>query len=65
MIEVTRFNGKALYVNPHQIELVELKPDTTITMLSGRQLIVREDYQLLYERIMNYRKEIAPLRNEE
>ncbi len=65
MIEVTRFNGKSLYINPHQIELVELKPDTTITMLSGRQLIVREDYGLLYERIMNYRKEIAPLRNEE
>lgn len=65
MIEVTRFDGTILYLNPHQIESVELRPDATITLLSGRQLIVREDYQLIFERIVEYRKKIAPWGNEE
>ena len=46
MIEVTRLNGVVYYINPHQIEYIELNPDTTITMLSGKRLVVQEDYQL-------------------
>ena len=44
MVEVTRLDGKTYYVNPHQIEYIECNPDTTLTMLSGKRLVVREDY---------------------
>ena len=54
MIEVTRLDGKTFYINPHQIEYVESNPDTTLTMLSGKRLVVSEDYQLIFERIVQY-----------
>lgn len=65
MIEVTRLDGKEFYVNPHQIEYVELNPDTTLIMLSGKRLIVKEDYQSLLDRIIAYRRLIGAFKNEE
>jgi flagellar protein FlbD len=65
MIEVTRLDGRGFYINPHQIEYIELNPDTTLIMLSGKRLIVREDYQVVLERIIAYRREIGVFKNEE
>jgi flagellar protein FlbD len=65
MIEVTRLDGREFYINPHQIEYIELNPDTTLIMLSGKRLIVREDYQSVLERIIAYRREIGVFKNEE
>ena len=65
MIEVTRLNGTVYYVNPHQIEYMETNPDTTLIMLSGKRLVVREDYQSVINRIVGYRKEIGTFKNEE
>jgi flagellar protein FlbD len=65
MIEVTRLDGKTYYVNPHQIEYIERNPDTTMIMLSGKRLVVREDYQTVFTRIIEYRKLIGALKNEE
>jgi len=65
MIEVTRLNGVVYYINPHQIEYIELNPDTTVTMLSGKRLVVREDYQSVLDKIIKYRREIGGFKNEE
>jgi len=65
MVEVTRLDGKTYYVNPHQIEYIERNPDTTLTMLSGKKLVVREDYQTVFSRIIEYRKLIGAFKNEE
>jgi flagellar protein FlbD len=65
MVEVTRLDGTVYYVNPHQIEYIETNPDTTLIMLSGKRLIVREDYQSLLHRIVDYRKLIGAFKNEE
>ena len=65
MVEVTRLDGKTYYVNPHQIEYIESTPDTTITMLSGKKLVVREDYQTVFRRIVEYRKLIGAFKSEE
>ena len=65
MVEVTRLDGKTYYVNPHQIEYIECNPDTTMIMLSGKRLVVREDYQCIFSRIVEYRKLIGALKNEE
>lgn len=65
MIEVTRLNGVVYYVNPHQIEYIETNPDTTLIMLSGKRLVVREDYQSIFDRIVDYRKLIGAFKNEE
>ncbi len=65
MIEVTRLDGKVYFVNPHQIEYIECNPDTTLTMLSGKRLVVREDYDVVAERIVDYRRLIGAFKNEE
>ena len=65
MIELTRLNSNTFYVNPHQIEYVESLPDTTITMLSGKRLVVLEAYDVLRERIVEYRRQIGAFKNEE
>jgi flagellar protein FlbD len=65
MVEVTRLDGTTYYVNPHQIEYVERNPDTTLVMLSGKHLVVREDYPTLFKRIVEYRRLIGAFKSEE
>ena len=65
MIEVTRLNGKLYYLNPHHIEGMECNPDTTLVMLSGKRLVVKEDPLQIQERILEYRRRIGAFKNEE
>ncbi len=65
MIKVTRLGGTEYYVNPHLIEYIELNPDTTLIMLSGKRLVVQEDYQYIFDRIVEYRRRIGAFKNEE
>lgn len=65
MIEVTRLDGRSYHVNPHQIEYIESNPDTTLIMLSGKRLVVREDYQTVFDEIVEYRRLIGAFKNEE
>jgi flagellar protein FlbD len=56
MIRVTRLDGTEYYINPHQIESIETHPDTTLIMLSGKKVIVREKPEQILQRIIEYRK---------
>jgi flagellar protein FlbD len=65
MIKVTRLDGKEYYLNPHQIESIETRPDTTLLMLSGKYVIVREAVDDVIDRIVEYRRRIGAFKNEE
>ncbi len=65
MIVVTRLDGTEYFINPHQIEAIEVHPDTTLLMLSGKRVIVREAPQLVIDRIVEYRRRIGAFKNEE
>ena len=65
MIKVTRLNGIEYYINPHQIESIEVQPDTTLLMLSGKHVVVLEKVEELINRIVEYRKRIGYFKNEE
>jgi flagellar protein FlbD len=65
MIKVTRLDGLEYFLNPHQIESIEVHPDTTLVMLTGKKLIVREDVQEVLKRIEDYRRRIFPNMGEE
>jgi len=65
MIKVTRLNGLEYYINPHQIESIEIHPDTTLLMLSGKHVVVREKVEELIDRIIEYRSRIGGFKNEE
>jgi len=60
MIKVTRLNGHQYYLNPHQIECIEVNPDTTMVMLSGKTHIVREEVDDVLEKISEYRRSLIP-----
>jgi flagellar protein FlbD len=65
MIKVTRLNGKEYFLNPHQIESIEIHPDTTLLMLSGKHVVVLEKVDEVIERIIEYRRRIGYFKNEE
>ena len=65
MIKVTRLNGQVFYINPHQIQYIECNPDTTLVMLSEKRLVVQEDYQTIFNKIVDYRRLIGAFKNEE
>ena len=58
MIEVMRLDGKKYWVNPHMIESMEETPDLTLTMLSGKKLIIRNSPAELIEKIITYRRNL-------
>jgi len=47
-------------LNPHQIESIEIRPDTALVMLSGRHHIVREEVDVILEKIDTYRRRLSP-----
>lgn len=58
MIEVTRLNDTKLLINSDQIEFVEETPDTVISFLSGKKIIVKESRQEIQNLVILYRKKI-------
>ncbi|MBO5607331.1 MAG: flagellar FlbD family protein [Treponema sp.] len=59
MIEVTRLNGKKYWINPHQIESMENNPDLTLTLLSGKKIVVKESPGEVVDKIVAYRRRIG------
>jgi len=60
MIKVTKLDGTEYYINPHQIECIEIRPDTALVMLSGKQHIVKEEVDTILEKIDVYRRRLSP-----
>ena len=58
MIEVTKLNGKKLIVNAELIETIEETPDTVISFLTGKKIIVKESRQEVKNLVILYKKDI-------
>ena len=58
MIDLTRLNGHRFVVNCDLIKFAEAAPDTTITLITGEKLIVRESCDELIERTSAWRSQI-------
>ena len=61
MINVTRLDGTEYYINPHQIECIEIRPDTALVMLSGKTHIIREEADNVLEKIDKHRRRLGLL----
>jgi flagellar protein FlbD len=64
VIKVTRLNGTEYWLNPHVIETLEGRPDTTITLTNGKKLVVMEKPQEILEAIIGYRTRLGILGHE-
>jgi flagellar protein FlbD len=60
MIKVTRLDGMEYFINPNQIERIEVNPDTSLVMVSGKHYIVRDEVDTVLEKIEEYRRRITP-----
>ncbi|MFC6647296.1 flagellar FlbD family protein [Granulicella cerasi] len=55
MIELTRLNGNSITINCDLIRYAEATPDTTLTLVTGEKLIVREPIDVVVARTFHYR----------
>jgi flagellar protein FlbD len=55
MIDLTRLNGHRIAVNCDLFKYAEASPDTTITLITGEKLIVRESLDQLISLIAHWR----------
>ena len=60
MIKVSKLDGTEYYINPHQIECIEIRPDTVLVMRSGKTYIVRDEADDVLEKIDVYRRRLMP-----
>lgn len=56
MIKLTKVDGREFVVNAEEIETVESSHDTTITLRSGRKIIVKETPEVISELVINYKR---------
>ena len=59
MITVTRFDHSEFTLNADLIEFVEAKPDTHITLITGKKLLVCEPVPEIIARVIAFRREIG------
>jgi len=64
MVQVTRLNGKEFWLNPHLIEFLEETPDTVITLLTGKKVVVKENAEKILTDIISYRRKLVEGGNE-
>ena len=55
MIDLTRLNGHRLILNCDLIRYAEATPDTTLTLVTGEKLIVRDSPEELIDRVRDWR----------
>ncbi len=58
MIELTKLNDRKIMINSDLIESVEETPDTVITLVGGKKLIVKENRQQIRNLVILFRREI-------
>jgi flagellar protein FlbD len=58
MIKVTRINGKEFVINAEQIEFAEETPDTVISLISGKKVVVSESIDEIIRRVVEYKSSI-------
>lgn len=59
MISVTRLNGSPMWLNALMIETVEETPDTYVTLINGKRIIVLEKAAEVIAMIKEYYSEIG------
>jgi flagellar protein FlbD len=57
MITVTRFDHSDFILNADLIEIIESLPDTHITLVTGKKLLVTQTAKEVVERVIEFRRQ--------
>ncbi len=55
MIKVTRLNSSELVINCDMIEFVEAIPETMISLITGKKIIISEDVDEIINRVAEFK----------
>jgi flagellar protein FlbD len=58
VIKLTRLNNHVVAINPDHIGWADATPDTTLFMISGEKIIVRETVDELIDQIVDFRRRV-------
>ena len=58
MIQLSRINGREFYLNAELVEQIAATPDTVITLLSGKTVMVAETVDVVVNRLIRYRQQV-------
>lgn len=67
MIKVTRLNHQELVINAEHIEFIEATPDSVISLVSGKKMVVSESVDEIIKRVIAYKQALnqVQVRNSE
>ena len=57
MIKVTRLSGAELVINADLIEFVEASPDTIISLVTGKKIMIKESPDTVIERVAEFKRQ--------
>ncbi len=58
MIKLTRLNNRVVVINPDHIGWVDTSPDTTLFLIGGEKIIVRESLEELIDQVVEFRRRL-------
>lgn len=61
MIDLTRLNGHSFILNVFLIEQIESFPDTTITLTTGKKIVVKETVEQITRKAVDFMKKLSPV----
>ncbi len=56
MIRVTRLNGSELVINADLIEFVEAIPDTIISLVTGKKIMIKETTEDVISKVAEFKR---------
>ena len=56
MIKVTRLNGSELVINADLIEFVEAIPDTIVSLVTGKKIMIMETTDAVIEKVAQFKR---------
>jgi len=59
VITLSRLNGQVVAINPDLIAWIEVTPDTTVSLVGGEKIIVREVLEDVIARVIDFRRAIG------
>jgi flagellar protein FlbD len=62
LIQLTRLNGRQFVLNAELIRTVEERPDTTVTLVNGDTIVVKETMGEVVQRAVEYGRAIRAFR---
>ncbi|RNA69587.1 flagellar FlbD family protein [Alteribacter keqinensis] len=59
MVELTRLNNQVFTLNALYVEQVQSFPDTTITLVNGKTIVVKETEATVKEKITDFYRQVG------